>query len=64
MENISDDTALLAIQGPKAAEALQALTDINLAGMGYYTFTKGVFAGVENVLVSAIHPFISLINGI
>lgn len=53
MENISDDTALLAIQGPKAAEALQALTDINLAGMGYYTFTKGVFAGVENVLVSA-----------
>ncbi|MFZ4863423.1 glycine cleavage system aminomethyltransferase GcvT [Sphingobacterium sp. Mn56C] len=53
MKDISDKTALLAIQGPKAAEALQALTDIELASMEYYTFRKGTFAGVENVIVSA-----------
>lgn len=53
MHNISDDTSLLAIQGPKAAEALQSLTTINLKDMVYYTFEKGVFAGIENVLVSA-----------
>jgi aminomethyltransferase len=53
MHNISDKTSLLAVQGPKAAEALQSLTDIDLASMEYYTFTKGTFAGVENVVVSA-----------
>ena len=53
MHNISDKTSLLAVQGPKAAEALQSLTEIDLASMEYYTFTKGVFAGVENVVVSA-----------
>src|SRR6195952_3344445 len=53
MKNISGRTSLLAIQGPKAAEALQSLTDIDLASMEYYTFKKGVFAGVNNVVVSA-----------
>jgi aminomethyltransferase len=53
MHNISDKTSLLAIQGPKAAEALQSLTDIDLASMEYYNFKKGVFAGVDNVVVSA-----------
>lgn len=53
MVNISDQTSLLAVQGPKATEALQSLTDINLAEMGYYTFQKGTFAGKENVIVSA-----------
>lgn len=53
MKNISDKTSLLAIQGPKAAEALQSLTNIDLASMEYYTFKKGVFAGIDNVLVSA-----------
>jgi aminomethyltransferase len=53
MHNISDKTSLLAIQGPKAAEALQSLTDIDLGSMEYYSFTKGKFAGVDNVLVSA-----------
>ncbi len=51
--NISDQTALLAVQGPKAAEAMQSLTDIDLVGMKYYTFAKGTFAGINNVLVSA-----------
>jgi aminomethyltransferase len=53
MHNISDKTSLLAVQGPKAAEALQSLTDLDLASMEYYTFSKGKFAGVDNVLVSA-----------
>ena len=53
MHNISNKTSLLAVQGPKAAEALQSLTEIDLASMEYYTFTKGTFAGVDNVVVSA-----------
>lgn len=53
MKDISDQTSLFAVQGPKAAEALQSLTDIELAPMEYYTFAKGTFAGVDNVLVSA-----------
>ena len=53
MKNISDRTSLLAVQGPKAAQTLQSLCDIDLASMDYYTFKKGKFAGVDNVLVSA-----------
>ena len=53
MHNISDRTSLLAVQGPNAAATLQKLTIMNLAEMEYYSFQKGVFAGVENVLVSA-----------
>ena len=53
MKNISDKASLLAVQGPKAAEALQSLTDIDLGSMEYYTFKKGKFAGIDNVLLSA-----------
>lgn len=53
MKDISDRTSLLAIQGPKATEALQSLTEIDLGSMEYYTFVKGKFAGVDNVIVSA-----------
>ncbi len=53
LKNISDRTSLLAVQGPNAIKALQSLTAANLAAMEYYTFSKGVFAGVENVLISA-----------
>ena len=53
LHNISDHTALLAIQGPKAAEALQSLTDINLSEIPYYRFVRGTFAGVKNVIISA-----------
>ncbi len=53
MHNISDKTALLAVQGPKATEYMQQLTDMDITGLKYYTFCKGKFAGVENVLVSA-----------
>lgn len=51
--NISEQTALLAVQGPKAADALQSLTDVDLKSLKYYTFTKGVVAGIPNVLISA-----------
>src|ERR1700710_2940817 len=53
MKDISDRTSLLAVQGPRAADALQSLTDIDLGSMEYYTFKKGNFAGVDNVLLSA-----------
>jgi aminomethyltransferase len=53
MKNISDRTSLLAVQGPKAAETLQSLCDMDLSSMDYYTFKKGTFAGIDNVLVSA-----------
>ncbi len=53
MTNLSDGMSLLAVQGPKAAEALQSLTDINLGEMGYYTFQVGTFAGFNDIIVSA-----------
>jgi aminomethyltransferase len=52
MKNISDRTSLLAVQGPKAMETLQKLTDIKLADMPYYHFAKGKFAGEDNIVVS------------
>jgi aminomethyltransferase len=53
MYNISDKTTLLAVQGPKAADVLQPLTDMDLTNLKYYTFGKGHFAGIDNVLISA-----------
>ena len=53
MHNISDKTCLLAIQGPNATKILQPLSEMDILNLKYYTFTKGTFAGVENVLVSA-----------
>ena len=53
MHNISYRTCLLAIQGPNATKLLQPLTEMDMTNLKYYTFVKGKFAGVENVLVSA-----------
>lgn len=52
MTNISNETSLIAIQGPKATETLQKLTDTNLSDIPYYHFTLGTVAGVENVIIS------------
>jgi aminomethyltransferase len=52
MHNISDKTSLLAVQGPKAILTLQKLTDVNLSEIPYYTFKKGKFAGIDNVVIS------------
>jgi len=51
--NISDETGLIAVQGPRAAELLQPLTNEPLNEIGFYTFRKGTFAGVDEVLISA-----------
>ncbi|MBE2231806.1 MAG: glycine cleavage system aminomethyltransferase GcvT [Chitinophagaceae bacterium] len=53
MHNISEKTALLAIQGPNATKILQPLTEPDIINLKYYTFVKGTFAGVDNVLISA-----------
>jgi aminomethyltransferase len=53
MHNVSDKTCLLAIQGPNATKLLQPLTSMDIMNLKYYTFVKGPFAGVDNVLISA-----------
>lgn len=52
LENASDWMAQLAVQGPKASEVLQKLTDVNLSEIAYYNFAVGEFAGVKNVILS------------
>lgn len=52
MKNISDQTSLLAVQGPKAITTLQKLTSVNLAEIPYYSFVKGTFNGIQNVIIS------------
>ena len=51
--NISEETGLIAVQGPKAIEVLQQLTDVDLSAIAYYHFEKGKIAGIDNVLISA-----------
>jgi len=52
LENASDHTSQLAVQGPKATEMLQKLTSVNLSEIPYYSFAVGDFAGVPNVILS------------
>lgn len=52
LENASDHTAQLAVQGPKATELLQKLTSVNLSEIPFYHFKVGDFAGVKNVILS------------
>lgn len=52
MENISDKLSLLAVQGPKAIDLIQKLTDVNLSAIPYYSFTGGTVAGIEDVIIS------------
>ncbi|MBU2973491.1 glycine cleavage system aminomethyltransferase GcvT [Zobellia sp. B3R18] len=53
MRNISDGFSLLAIQGPKAVEAMQSLTSVDLASIKFYNFVVADFAGIEHVIISA-----------
>jgi aminomethyltransferase len=53
MRDLSDDYSLLAIQGPKAVEAMQSLTSVDLSAIKYYHFEVGPFAGVDYVIISA-----------
>jgi glycine cleavage system T protein (aminomethyltransferase) len=52
LDDVSDETALLALQGPKAAEILQRLTDADLSAVEYYHFTHGTVAGIDGILIS------------
>ena len=52
LEDVSDATALLALQGPKAAEVLQRHTDSDLSAVKYYHFTEGAVAGVDGIIIS------------
>lgn len=52
MKNVSDDTCLFAVQGPKSVEVLQKLTSTDLKAIKYYHFAIGDFAGVNNVTMS------------
>lgn len=53
MHNVSEKTCLLAVQGPNATKMLQPLTEQDIMNLKYYTFTRGEFAGVKNVIISA-----------
>lgn len=53
MRNLSDDYSLLAIQGPKAIEAMQSLTSEDLSALKFYHFAVSDFAGIEHVIISA-----------
>lgn len=53
MRNLSDDYSLLAIQGPKAVEAMQSITSVDLSAIPFYKFKVGDFAGIEHVIISA-----------
>ena len=48
--NKSDEYALLAVQGPKSAQALQKLTDVDMENVGFYAFTTGKLAGVDMII--------------
>ena len=53
MKNISENYSLLAIQGPKAVEAMQSLTSVDLSAIKFYSFKVADFAGIEHVIISA-----------
>ncbi len=53
IKDISDKTALLALQGPKAVHILKKITEVDVENISYYNFKKGIVAGIENVLISA-----------
>jgi aminomethyltransferase len=53
MHNISEKTCLLAVQGPNATKMLQSLTDLDILNLPYYSFVKGNFSGIDNVVISA-----------
>ena len=53
MRNLSEGYSLLAIQGPKAVEAMQSLTSVDLSGIKFYNFVVADFAGIAHVIISA-----------
>ena len=52
VENLSDDFTQIAIQGPKAANVLQKLTDADLSAVKFYWVTRGTVCGLKNTLIA------------
>ena len=52
VENLSDDFTQIAIQGPKAVDLLQKLTDADLSGVKFYWVTRGGVCGLKNTLIA------------
>ena len=52
VENLSDNFTQIAIQGPKAADVLQKLTDTNLGAVKFYWETHGTVCGLKNILIA------------
>lgn len=50
VENLSDDYAMIALQGPESKKILTTLTDIDLNSLAYYTFREAKAAGVEMII--------------
>lgn len=53
MRDISEEYSLLAIQGPKAVDAMQSLSSHDLSEIKFYNFVVGDFAGIDHVIISA-----------
>jgi aminomethyltransferase len=52
VENLSDDFTQIAIQGPKAVDVLQKLTDADLSTVKFYWVTRGTVCGLKNILIA------------
>lgn len=52
LKNMSDDLALIAVQGPNALALVQKLTSIDLSNIAYYHFDAGSIAGIEDIVIS------------
>ena len=52
VEHLSDEFTQIAIQGPKAVDLLQKLTDANLAAVKFYWVTRGTVCGLKNILIA------------
>ena len=52
VENLSDDFTQIAIQGPKAVDVLQKLTDADLSAVKFYWVTRGTVCGLKNILIA------------
>ncbi len=50
MRNVSDDTALLAVQGPRSLDTIRKLTKVDLSPIEYYSFVRGEVAGVPMII--------------
>ena len=53
LSNVSKDYCLFAVQGPKALDVLQSITEVDLAAIKFYHFHEGTLAGIDGIIISA-----------